>query len=78
MIARKKKIGIFFYSLPRSIQNIAHHIQSKKDGVISEGGWGVCMSLSGKKPKLFIPYIEKQLKRTNRVEVIWDRYFKIN
>ena len=37
MITRKIKIGIFFYSPSRSIQNIAHHIQSKKDGVISEG-----------------------------------------
>ena len=39
--SRKKKIGFFFYSHPRSIQNIAHHIQSKKDGVISEGGGGL-------------------------------------
>ena len=46
MITRKKKIGNFFYSHSRSIQNIAHHIQSKKEGVISEGGRGsACPSL---------------------------------
>ena len=37
MITLKIKIGNFFYSHSRSIQNTAHHIQSKKDGVISEG-----------------------------------------
>ena len=52
MITRKIKIGNFFYSLSRSIQNIAHHSQSLFDGVISEGG-GVCMSLSRKKPQFF-------------------------
>ena len=47
MITRKIKIGNFFYSLPRSIQSIAHHFQSLFDGVISEGG-GVCMSFFDK------------------------------
>ena len=37
-IFEEKKIGNFFFSHPRSIQNIAHHIQSKKEGVISGGG----------------------------------------
>ena len=32
------KIGNFFYSFSRSIQNIAHHSQSLFNGVISEGG----------------------------------------
>ena len=38
MITRKIKIGKKFYSLSRSIQNIAHHSQSLFEGVISEGG----------------------------------------
>ena len=45
MITRKIKIGKFFYSLPRSIQNIAHHFQSLFDGVISEGGGGLYVLL---------------------------------
>ena len=46
MITRKIKIGNFFYSHSRSIQNIAHHMQSLFDGVISErgAGGGACMS----------------------------------
>ena len=51
MITRKIKIGKFFDSHSRSIQNIAHHIQSKNDGVISEGG-GVCMSFFGTQPNV--------------------------
>ena len=47
MITRKIKIGKKFYSCFRSIQNIAHHLQSLFDGVISErGGVGsACPSL---------------------------------
>ena len=47
----ENKNRIFFYSHSRSIQNIAHHIQSKKDGVISEGG-GVRMSFFVTQPKV--------------------------
>ena len=36
MITQKIKIGNFFYSHSRSIQNIAHHIQSLFDGVITQ------------------------------------------
>ena len=53
MITLKMKIEIFFYSLSRSIQNIAHHLQSLFDGVISEGG-GVCMSFFVTQPISFI------------------------
>ena len=37
MITRKIKIGNFLNNFSRSIQNIAHHLQSLFDGVISEG-----------------------------------------
>ena len=60
MITRKIKIGKFFYSHSRSIQIIAHHIQSKKHGVISEGG-GVCMSFFVTGPQTDINfYIRKK------------------
>ena len=45
MITRKIKIGIFFYSHSRSIQNIAHHIQSKKRGSFLKGMSFLCPSL---------------------------------
>ena len=46
MITRKIKIGKKIYSHSRSIQNIAHHIQSLFDVVISErGGGSACPSL---------------------------------
>ena len=49
MITRKIKIGNFFNHFSRSIQNIAHHLQSLFDGVISEGE-GVCISFFVNKP----------------------------
>ena len=41
MITRKIKIGNFFNNFSRSIQNIAHHLQSLFDGVTFEGGGGL-------------------------------------
>ena len=52
MITQKIKSREFFYYFSRSIQNIAHHLQSKKDRVISEGGGGVCMPFFANKPNI--------------------------
>ena len=76
MITRKIKIGFFFYSFPRSIQNIAHHSQSLFDGVISEGG-GVCMSFFVTQPNNPTSFIANDISGRFTKKIIPTTYSKI-
>ena len=76
MITRKIKIGNFFYSHSRSIQNIAHHLQSLFDGVISERG-NICMSFFVNKPSSHqnLPHCQEIEESENLSEILGSGAF---